>query len=174
MYGTLVPNNGFANFQTVLGKRVDLFPPGTDPTKTNTAYTAATAPGWKIYHLHGFPGCTPSTEETDVVVGALVWPHGTEADYVATVLEADRLEKFNGVIGGEGNEYQRIEITTHLTSGEAVQAWMYECLLDTSSAHQVSHGNWPKYMRENNLQSVGADWSTVHASAKTKEERRRS
>jgi gamma-glutamylcyclotransferase (GGCT)/AIG2-like uncharacterized protein YtfP len=166
VYGTLVPKHGFANFQKVLGGRVDLFAPNTDlSTKTDSDYTKAFASPFKIYHLQGFPGCKKSNESTDVVTGALVWPRGTDDDYQATILEADRLEKFSGKIGDPSNQYERIELDTTTEDGEIVKAYIYECLLDTSGAEQVKHGNWPLYMRENSLKDAADNWSELNKEA---------
>ena len=165
VYGTLVPKQGFQNFDKVLASRVNLFPPSTDlSTKSDQEYTSATTRNYKIYHLQGFPACTPSSNQSDVVTGALVWPSGDKAAYQATIVEADRLEKYYGQ-GDPNNEYQRVEVTTTMSNGELVQAWMYECLLDldTCTAQQVESGNWPLFMKENNFQDSGDDWSELHA-----------
>ena len=171
VYGTLVPKNGFSNFQKVLGSRVDLFPPGTDlSSKSDDAYTVAKAEFWRIYHLEGFPGCKKSSESTDVVTGALVWPSGTDEEYQATILEADRLEKFNGEMGHTSNEYQRVETDTKTIDGQTIKAYIYECLLDTSKAEQVKHGNWPQFMKENNLKDAAENWSDLNKQAQNNKE----
>jgi gamma-glutamylcyclotransferase (GGCT)/AIG2-like uncharacterized protein YtfP len=170
VYGTLVPGHGFANFRRTLEHRCHLFPPGSDTSEADPAnpeYTIARAKGWQIFHLAGFPGSKPSSNTKDEVVGALVWPHGIddvdEEKYMETIRMSDQLEKFYGVIGDQANEYQRIEIETTQTNGEIVNAWIYECLLDTSGAPRVETGDWPNYMKENDLKDAGEDWSDLNA-----------
>lgn len=164
VYGTLVPGHGFANFNKELEPRCHLFPPGS--LAGSSTYTVALVKGWQIFHLAGFPASRPGKQE-DEVVGALVWPHGIDDDdeskYMETIHACDQLEKFSGVIGDEKNEYQRIEIETRQPNGEIVNAWIYECLLDTTGALKIKDGNWPKYMKENDLQDAGEDWSDLNA-----------
>ena len=165
VYGTLVPCNGFANFEKVLSKRVSLFPPDSKQTE---GYTVATAAGYKVFHLEGFPGVQRGNMD-DVVVGALVYPTGTDAEYVETIMEADRLENYNGIVDDPSNEYRRIEITTTVLSTteepKQVRAWIYECLLDLSERQRILHGDWPKFMKENNLKDAADDWSDLHAAS---------
>ena len=164
VYGTLVPKHGFCNFTNVLDGKVTLFPPGIPGDQTG--YTVARVNKWNIYHLSGFPGALPCPKEGEEcgsgVVGALVWPNGihdtTTDEYSKLILEADRLEKYNQ---GYPDEYRRIEVIAVISStGETVSAWIYECLLDVSSAHRVEDGNWPKYMKEHDLKDSGDDWSS--------------
>jgi len=166
VYGTLVPHQGFHNFEQTLASRVTLFPPGRqwfwNKYSKNTTFVVAHANDWNIFHLAGFPGVKRGS---GTVIGALVWPHDENGqDYESTLREADALEKFYGVNSTE-NEYERVEIEAFVpATGETHQAWMYACLLDMTSALRVDHGNWPKFMKENNLKDAAGDWSDKYHS----------
>ena len=115
--------------------------------------------GAKMVHFEaGFPGVT-LVENGETILGRLLWPKGNTDDYLATLKRTDELELYFGS-GDPRNEYERKIVNIHLCdSGEEVEAWFYECLVDgLDDATPVPDGDWPAFIEANNISAAAEDW----------------
>ena len=52
------------------------------------------------------------------------------------------LDAYEGIVQGAANEYERVERTARLTSGDEIAAWVYLYLKSVSGLRPIPEGRW--------------------------------